>query len=144
MRVEGSGFRVESLQGYLAHKKTHPKDPTAGLCLGAYGGPRGVAVSYERGTPVEVRTLRGPISILVPNLPGLFIIPANISCEYSVCPFIRPICTRFCFTMTSQIQVCSNFRRARVILINALFNKISHPFHMEGGLTHSGGQNLLH
>jgi len=28
-----------------------PEDPTVGLCLGAYGGPRGGAFSYERGTP---------------------------------------------------------------------------------------------
>jgi hypothetical protein len=26
---------------------------TVGLCLGPYGGPRGWAVSYERGTPVQ-------------------------------------------------------------------------------------------
>jgi len=32
------------------------------LCLGSYGGARGVAVSYERGTPVQcsVSTLREP------------------------------------------------------------------------------------
>jgi len=29
-------------------------DPAVGLCLGPYGGPRGVAVSYQRGTPVSV------------------------------------------------------------------------------------------
>ena len=29
-----------------------PSDPTVGLCLRPYGGPRGEAVSYERGTPV--------------------------------------------------------------------------------------------
>ena len=29
-----------------------PLHPTVGLCLGPYGGPRGGAVSYERGTPV--------------------------------------------------------------------------------------------
>ena len=30
------------VQGYLAHKKQHPpQDPTVGLCLGPYGGPRG-------------------------------------------------------------------------------------------------------
>ena len=41
-----------SLQGCLAHKKTPtPLDPTVGRCLGPYGGPRGVGVSYERGTP---------------------------------------------------------------------------------------------
>ena len=28
-------------------------DPTVGLCLGPYGGPREVSVSYERGTPVQ-------------------------------------------------------------------------------------------
>ena len=27
------------------------RDPTVGQCLGPYGGPRGVAFSYERGTP---------------------------------------------------------------------------------------------
>ena len=29
-----------------------PQDPTVALCLGTYGSPRGVGVSYERGTPV--------------------------------------------------------------------------------------------
>ena len=33
------------------HKKD---DPTVALCLGAYGDPGGVGVSYERGAPVEV------------------------------------------------------------------------------------------
>ena len=28
-------------QGYLAHKKAPPSDPTVALCLGPYGGPRG-------------------------------------------------------------------------------------------------------
>ena len=42
-----------AIQGYLAHKKQRPPwDPTVGLCLGPYGGPRWGAVSYERGTPV--------------------------------------------------------------------------------------------
>ena len=45
------------LQGYLARKKPHPprtllQDPTVGLCVGPYGGPRGGGGSYERGTPV--------------------------------------------------------------------------------------------
>jgi len=40
-----------------------PLDPTAALCLGTYGDPRGVGVSYGRGTPVlnncmEIRTLK--------------------------------------------------------------------------------------
>ena len=40
-------------QGYRAQNKTHPLwDPTGGLRLGPFGGPRGVVFSYERGTPV--------------------------------------------------------------------------------------------
>ena len=35
-------------------------------------------------------------------------ISASIYVEYSVGPSIRPICTRYCFTMTNMIQVCSN------------------------------------
>ena len=44
---------------YLAYKKLPPppKDPIVGLCLGPYGGPRGEAVSYERGTPVLHRVV---------------------------------------------------------------------------------------
>jgi len=34
-------------------RRTPVEDPAVGLCLGPYGGPRGVGVSYERGTPVE-------------------------------------------------------------------------------------------
>ena len=35
-------YDPEKLQGYLAHKKQPPpEDPTAGLCLGPYGGPIG-------------------------------------------------------------------------------------------------------
>jgi hypothetical protein len=38
--------------GLPRSKETAPPwDPTVGLCLGPYGGPRG-AVSYERGAPV--------------------------------------------------------------------------------------------
>ena len=33
------------------------QDPSVGLCLGPYGGPRGWAVSYERGTPADKRVL---------------------------------------------------------------------------------------
>ena len=44
-----------SLQGYLTHKNPPPpKDPTIVLCLGTCGGPRGVGVSYGRGTPVDL------------------------------------------------------------------------------------------
>ena len=34
---------VQSLQGYLAHKRP-PEDPTVGSCPGPYGGPRGMGV----------------------------------------------------------------------------------------------------
>ena len=40
------------LQGYLAHKKHLPRRTLQPLCLGTYGGPRGMRVFYERGTPV--------------------------------------------------------------------------------------------
>ena len=41
------------IQGYLAHNPPPPSyHPTAGLCLGPYGGPRGGTFSHERGTPV--------------------------------------------------------------------------------------------
>ena len=46
-----------SLSLSLSHTHTHTHthtawDQTSGLCLGPYGDPRGVSVSYERGTPV--------------------------------------------------------------------------------------------
>ena len=48
---EGSG-----LQGYLAHKKTlPPSDPTVGLCLGSYGGPRGKGVFLWARYPCSVQ-----------------------------------------------------------------------------------------
>ena len=37
------------------HENAPPYDPTGGLCLGPYGGPRGGDVSYERGTPVPMQ-----------------------------------------------------------------------------------------
>ena len=37
------------LQGYFAHKKLLPPRT---VYQGPYGGPRGVEVSYERGTPI--------------------------------------------------------------------------------------------
>jgi len=37
-------------------KKSVPLDPTEGLCLGTFAGPRGKGVSYERGTPVTLRS----------------------------------------------------------------------------------------
>ena len=46
-----------------SQKNAPTKDPTVGLCLGSYGGHRGVAVSYERGIPTtrlrQVRAIPG-------------------------------------------------------------------------------------
>jgi len=44
-----------------------------GLCLGPYGGPRGVGVSYERGTPVcSLRSETAErVPITVPAIPRL-------------------------------------------------------------------------
>ena len=39
-------------QGCQAGETPTPSDPTVAPCLGTYGDPRGVGVSYERGTPV--------------------------------------------------------------------------------------------
>ena len=38
-------------------RNTPQLDPTVAICLRAYGGPIGVGVSYERGTPVRWRLL---------------------------------------------------------------------------------------
>ena len=40
------------LQGYLVYKKQLPLGPNSKTYLGPYGGPRGGAVSHERGTLV--------------------------------------------------------------------------------------------
>ena len=43
-----------TLQGHQAHKnRPSPQDTPLAQCLGTYGGPRGVGVSYERGTSVS-------------------------------------------------------------------------------------------
>ena len=40
-------------RGASLTRKCHPHDPAVGLSLGLHGGPRGWAVSYKRGTPVQ-------------------------------------------------------------------------------------------
>ena len=47
-----------------SYETAPPQDPAVALCLGTYGGPRGVGVSYERGTPPSRgsgRTLTFPL-----------------------------------------------------------------------------------
>jgi len=58
-------------QGYLAHTKTPPpKEPTIALCLGPYGGPRGWAFSYVRGSPGPLPPTRWTATLLYKvNLP---------------------------------------------------------------------------
>ena len=57
-QVKGLGVRFlgasysEGVQRCLAHKNPPRVNPTVALCLGTYGDPGGVGVSYERGTPV--------------------------------------------------------------------------------------------
>ena len=48
---------VVELQGYLAHRKRLLIGPYS--TVGPYGGPRGGALSYERGTP-ELEVHPGP------------------------------------------------------------------------------------
>ena len=40
--------------------RTPPQAPTVGICLGSYGGPGGLALSYERGAPVCSLSVRCP------------------------------------------------------------------------------------
>ena len=48
------------LQGLSQSQENNPpEDPTVALHLGTFGDPRGVGVSYERGTP-EGRAHCGP------------------------------------------------------------------------------------
>ena len=55
---EIGGVRVSRLLALATYRGTSlirtasSLDPTVGLCLGPYGGPRGGAISYKRGTPV--------------------------------------------------------------------------------------------
>ena len=47
-------------------KNCAPQDPTVGLCLGPYGGPRGGADSYELGTPMYMHIRCMYIEVQVP------------------------------------------------------------------------------
>ena len=62
-----SGLHV---QRYLAHKKLPPMDSQVDLCLGPYDGPRGGAVSCERGTPL--------VGVMVPELLGVPTSPGSL------------------------------------------------------------------
>ena len=51
--VKGDSMRREAPFAGVPRSRNNafPKDLTVGPCLEAYGGPRGGAFSYERGTP---------------------------------------------------------------------------------------------
>ena len=51
-------------------------------------------------------------------------IAVSIYAKHSISPCTQPICTRCCSTMTSMIQVCRNFQRARACIINTHPDKI--------------------
>ena len=44
--------------------------------------------------------------------------------KHSMCPSIRSIRTKRCFTMTDMVQVYSNFHSARVFVINSRWGEI--------------------
>jgi hypothetical protein len=44
---------IRAVQGDLAHKRN--TSSTEALCVEPCGGPRGRAVSYERGTPIRLQ-----------------------------------------------------------------------------------------
>ena len=46
------------------------EDPTVGICLGPYGGPRGGALSYQRGTYVEDVTCVYTVTPSIPKWDG--------------------------------------------------------------------------
>jgi hypothetical protein len=47
-------------------KNAPPEDPTVARCLEPCGGPRGGAVSHERGTPVSLDTFHVPSWYILP------------------------------------------------------------------------------
>jgi len=49
-----------------------PQDPTAGLCLRPYDGPRGWTFSSERGTPVAAASLGEAVVFLALTIDRVF------------------------------------------------------------------------
>ena len=45
-------FELPTYRGTTLIRNNPPEDPTEALCLGTYGDPMEVGVSYERGNPV--------------------------------------------------------------------------------------------
>ena len=66
--------------------------------------------------------LRSKMALMLP--PDLTAV--SIYDKYSIGPSMRSMCTRCCFTMTNMMQVWSNFRWARVFIINTRPDEIDH------------------
>ena len=55
-------LQERAAQGYLAHKNPHPPlDPTVGLYLGSYGGPRGGALFLMNEVALYLNTPEGRV-----------------------------------------------------------------------------------
>ena len=88
----------KQLQGYLAHKRPPPPyDPTSGLCLGPYGGPRGggcfLCARYPCTQPVSAHSGRAHLERLGGGQlePGVFSRTARCSYEpYTLLPIVNP------------------------------------------------------
>ena len=52
-----AGQSEKIYRGTSLKRNTLPQDPTVALCLETYDNPRGVGVSYERGTQVRINFL---------------------------------------------------------------------------------------
>ena len=88
----------------------HPKTQT----------PNTNQVCIRRGQRVGVpwpRHVRAPLRAIQSSTYG----------KYSVGPSIRPIRTRCCFTMTTMIQVCSNFHRTLTRFVFDVGNESVYP-----------------
>ena len=68
---------------------------------------------------------------------------ASVGDKYSIGPSIGPSCTRCWFIMIIVIQVCSNFHRARVFIINTRPDETSNAGGVSRGLMNTRAQSKL-
>ena len=68
-QLTGSRVRVRvvhsPLQGYLIYENAPPQDPIVGLCLGSWGGPRGLGVFLSARYPCTVASPVGACALPV-------------------------------------------------------------------------------
>jgi len=89
------------------------------VLLGSCGPERGVACPY--GTRRQTLAHLDAFALMHPaHRPSAGIPPgwikSGIYLKYLVGPSIRQIYTRYCFTMTNMMQLCSNYRRGQVFI----------------------------